>query len=64
MVFIMANGADSDEVQRNVAFRLGLHSLPKYIQYTKVNADFWKNIFHGAFFLLDPLQNSRTLAIV
>ena len=30
IVFSLANGVDSDEMQHDVAFHLGLHCLPKY----------------------------------
>ena len=29
--FILANSADTDEMQPKVAFHLGLHFLPKYL---------------------------------
>ena len=39
VVLIIANSVDSDEMQHNAAFHLGLHCLPKYplrgFQYTK-----------------------------
>ena len=39
IVLIIANSVDSDEMQHNAAFHLGLHCLPKYLfrgfQYTK-----------------------------
>ena len=39
VVLILANSADPDEMQHDVAFHLGLHCLPKYLfrgfQYTK-----------------------------
>ena len=41
VVLILANSADSDEMQHYAAFCLGLHCLPKFsfrgFQYTKVN---------------------------
>ena len=39
-ILILANSADTDEMQHNAAFHLGLHYLSKYpfrgYQYTKV----------------------------
>ena len=31
IVFILANGEDTDEMPYNVAFHLGLHRLAKYL---------------------------------